>query len=35
VRLVEQARSGSIINIRMDYMGPDKILRHKTVAFVV
>ncbi|WP_430404469.1 hypothetical protein [Fluviicola sp.] len=35
MRLIKQARSGSIINIRMDYMGPDKILRHKTVAFVV
>lgn len=35
LKLIKQARPGSIINFKLEYMGPDKILRRKLVSFVV
>ncbi|WP_300661936.1 GldM family protein [Fluviicola sp.] len=35
LRLIKQARSGSFINLRLEYMGPDKTHQWKTIAFVV
>lgn len=34
LKLIRQASPGSIITFRIDYMGPDKILRKKMVSFV-
>lgn len=35
LKLIKQARPGSIINFKLEYMGPDKILRRKLISFVV
>lgn len=35
LKLIKQARPGSIINFKLEYMGPDRILRKKLISFVV
>jgi hypothetical protein len=35
LKLIKQARPGSIINFKLEYIGPDKILRRKLISFVV
>ena len=34
-RLLRQGRPGTIVNVKMDYIGPDGILRKKIAAFVL
>ncbi len=35
LKLIKQAKPGSIISFRLEYMGPDKVLKRKLVSFVV
>jgi hypothetical protein len=35
LKLIRQARPGSIISFKLEYMGPDRILRRKLVSFIV
>ncbi len=35
LKLIRQTRPGSFINLRLEYMGPDRILQRKTISFEV
>lgn len=35
LKLIKQSRPGSIVNFKLEYMGPDRILRKKLISFVV
>ncbi len=35
LKLIKQSRPGSIVNFKLEYMGPDRILRRKLISFVV